>query len=98
VRTFREEEEAIEAANDSPYGLAHAVLSQDPARAARVGARLDAEVVWQNCNQALFMETPFGGWKASGFGWELGEAGLLEYVRPKTVVNAAPGSSWKYYE
>jgi len=97
VRTFKDEAEAIAAANDSHYGLAHAVLSQDEKRARRVGAQLDAGVVWQNCNQALHTSTPFGGKKMSGFGWELGEAGLMEYVSCRTIVNAAPGTTWNYF-
>jgi len=97
VRRFTSEAEAVAATNASPYGLAHAVLSQDTARAARVASQLDAGVVWQNCNQALFVSTPFGGKKASGFGWELGEAGLMEYVSCKTMVQADPGTTWSYY-
>ena len=92
------EEEAVRLANDSPYGLGHAVLSADEARADRVAAQLDAGNVWVNCNQALWAQTPFGGWKASGFGFEYGEAGLHEYLRHKTVTSARqPGYSWKAY-
>ncbi|EOD13602.1 hypothetical protein EMIHUDRAFT_439469 [Emiliania huxleyi CCMP1516] len=98
VRTFKTEEEAVRLANDSPYGLGHAVLSADEARADRVAAQLDAGNVWVNCNQALWAQTPFGGWKASGFGFEYGEAGLHEYLRHKTVTSARqPGYSWKAY-
>ena len=63
-----------------------------------VAAQLDAGNVWVNCNQALWAQTPFGGWKASGFGFEYGEAGLHEYLRHKTVTSARqPGYSWKAY-
>ena len=73
------------------------VLSADEARAERVGAQLEAGNVWVNCNQALWPCTPFGGWKASGFGKEYGEAGLHEYLKHKTLTSARPGFSWAYY-
>jgi len=100
VRSFETEEEAVALANDTPYGLANAVYSADPARRARVAAQLRSGVVWENCSQALFPSTPFGGraGKASGFGREYGLAGLKEYVSAKTVVAAtSPGYSWGYY-
>ena len=50
-----------------------------------------------NCNQTTWPVTPFGGWKASGFGREWGAAGMHEYLRHKTVTSAAPGYSWNYY-
>ena len=53
--------------------------------------------MWINCNQALWPQTPFGGWKQSGFGKEYGEAGLHEYLRHKTITSAPHGYSWKYY-
>ena len=97
VHTFETEEEAIALANDSPYGLGHAVMSSDEARCARVAAALDAGIVWVNANQALWPQTPFGGWKQSGFGKEYGEAGLHEYLRHKTITSAPHAYSWKYY-
>ena len=62
-------------------------------------ARLDAGTVWVNCSQPLWPNTPFGGWKASGFGKEWGEAGMHEYLRHKTVTKTARGSSfsWNYF-
>ena len=86
VRTFETEREAVAAANDSPYGLAHAVVTQDPDRLARVAGQLRAGVVYENCSQMGFANTPFGGCKKSGFGWEWGKAGLHEYLQHKTVV------------
>ena len=98
IRTFETEEEAITLANDSPYGLAHAVMSADEERCERVASRLDAGTVWINCSQPLWPQTPFGGWKASGFGKEWGEAGMHEYLRFKTVTKTVAGSSfsWPY--
>eukprot|EP00445_Apocalathium_hangoei_P000102 CAMPEP_0203839358 /NCGR_PEP_ID=MMETSP0359-20131031/127_1 /ASSEMBLY_ACC=CAM_ASM_000338 /TAXON_ID=268821 /ORGANISM="Scrippsiella Hangoei, Strain SHTV-5" /LENGTH=552 /DNA_ID=CAMNT_0050753379 /DNA_START=30 /DNA_END=1688 /DNA_ORIENTATION=- len=100
VRTFDSEEEAIQMANDTPYGLANAVYSKDSARCARVASQLQSGIVWENCSQVLFMSTPFGGrlGKASGFGHEYGVPGLLEYASPKTVVRATtPGYNWGTY-
>lgn len=97
VRTFSSEDEAVKAANDSPYGLAHAVMSGDAGRLDRVTSRLRSGVVWQNCSQPNYPTTPFGGCKQSGFGRELGEAGLEEYVHAKTVTTSAPGHSWAWY-
>ena len=48
-------------------------------------------------NQTTWPVTPFGGWKASGFGREWGAAGMHEYLRHKTVTSAAPGYTWNYY-
>ncbi|KAG8465168.1 hypothetical protein KFE25_012531 [Diacronema lutheri] len=91
IRAFETEEEAVRLANDSPYGLAHAVISADAARCERVGAALDAGTVWLNCAQLVWPATPFGGWKRSGIGREYGVAGLNEYLRYKTVSRAPAG-------
>eukprot|EP00908_Phaeocystis_cordata_P025756 Transcript_8235.p1 GENE.Transcript_8235~~Transcript_8235.p1 ORF type:complete len:504 (+),score=208.49 Transcript_8235:80-1591(+) len=97
IATFETEDEAVELANDSPYGLGHAVMSADAARCERVGARLEAGTVWLNCSQAMWPSTPFGGWKQSGFGREWGAAGMREYLKHKTVTSAPPGYSWGAY-
>jgi len=98
VGTFHSEDEAIAAANNTRYGLANGVMSADAERCERVMRRLDSGIVWQNCSQVLFPTTPFGGFKASGFGKENGRAGLEEYLRHKTVIGATePGHSWHWY-
>mmetsp|Transcript_14593 Transcript_14593/g.37780 ORF Transcript_14593/g.37780 Transcript_14593/m.37780 type:complete len:407 (-) Transcript_14593:262-1482(-) len=99
VQTFETEAEAVALANDSPYGLGHAVMSADMQRCERVADLLEAGTVWINSNQALWPHTPFGGWKASGFGKEWGKEGMHEYLRHKTVTSAVrPGYSWGYYQ
>ena len=100
VAKFSTEEEAVALANATDYGLAAAVFSTNTARSSRVANRLEAGVVWQNCSQVLFSDTPFGGkqGKKSGFGHEMGEAGLHEYVNTKTLVSALDGFSWGIYE
>jgi len=100
IRSFTTEDEAVAAANDTPYGLGNAVYSKDPERTARVASRLRSGVVWENCSNVLFQQTPFGGraGKGSGFGFEYGVPGLMEYVSPKTVVKSnTPSYSWKQY-
>jgi succinate-semialdehyde dehydrogenase/glutarate-semialdehyde dehydrogenase len=79
------EEEAIAIANDSPYGLGSSVLSQDIERAKRVASRIEAGMVFINSGVYTGPETPFGGIKNSGFGRELGEAGIGEFVNRKLV-------------
>ena len=97
VSSFTTEQEAVELANTTDYGLAAAVFSSDVQRCASVASQLEAGVVWQNCSQVLFNTTPFGGRKKSGFGHELGVAGLEEYVAKKSVVEALDGYSWEWY-
>jgi len=100
IRSFSTEAEAIAAANDTPYGLGNAVYSKDVQRCARVASKLKSGVVWENCSNVLFQQTPFGGrmGKGSGFGFEYGVPGLMEYVSPKTVVRSvSPSYSWQSY-
>ena len=97
VSKFTDEEEALALANATDYGLAAAVFSSSAERCASVASRLEAGVVWQNCSQVLFNATPFGGRKKSGFGHELGEAGLEEYIAKKSIVEALDGYSWQWY-
>lgn len=92
VQTFRTEIEAIEMANDTRYGLAGGVFTTDGARALRVIKDLRAGVTWVNCYNPTFNEAPWGGYKMSGYGRELGVNGLLEYQQVKQVnINLRPG-------
>jgi aldehyde dehydrogenase (NAD+) len=81
---FDTEEEAIEIANDTPYGLAGAVWSGDPARAEKVARQLRTGQVDIN-GGAFNPSAPFGGYKQSGFGRERGKFGLEEFVETKSM-------------
>ena len=85
VIPFKDEADAIRIANDTPYGLAAAVWTRDIFKAFRVVKALEAGIVWVNHMQPTFVEAPWGGYKASGFGRELGHWGVEEYLETKQV-------------
>ncbi|KXS13763.1 putative aldehyde dehydrogenase AldA [Gonapodya prolifera JEL478] len=85
VTTFKSEEEIIKRANASTYGLAAAVFTKDINRAIRVSNALHAGTVWVNCYNVFHQNTPFGGFKESGIGRELGEYALELYTQVKSV-------------
>ena len=80
-----DEAEAVEVANDTPYGLGSYVFTDDPEQAARVADELDAGMVFVNGVGAEGAELPFGGVKRSGFGRELGRYGIDEFVNKKLI-------------
>jgi betaine-aldehyde dehydrogenase len=85
VIPFTDEAEAIRIANATPYGLAAAVWTRDIYRAFKIVKALEAGIVWVNHMQPTFVEAPWGGYKASGFGRELGHWGVEEYLETKQV-------------
>ncbi|HET8922655.1 MAG TPA: aldehyde dehydrogenase family protein [Candidatus Acidoferrum sp.] len=85
VIPFDDEADAIRIANDTPYGLAAAVWTRDIYKAFRVVKSLRAGIVWVNHMQPTYVEAPWGGYKQSGFGRELGPWGLEEYLETKQV-------------
>ncbi|KAI1167236.1 aldehyde dehydrogenase [Nemania serpens] len=85
IAKFKDESEAIKLGNDSTYGLAAAVHTNDINTALRVSRNLKAGTVWVNCYNMLHHQVPFGGFKESGMGRELGEAALLNYTQNKSV-------------
>ncbi|KLU89404.1 aldehyde dehydrogenase [Magnaporthiopsis poae ATCC 64411] len=85
IAKFKTEEEVIQMGNDSNYGLAAAVHTKDLNTAIRVSNALKAGTVWVNCYNMLHHQLPFGGFKESGIGRELGEAALANYTQNKSV-------------
>lgn len=97
IRRFSKESEAVKLANDSPFGLAAAVMSADDARTERVAANLRAGIVWINCSQPTFTEAPWGGYKQSGIGRELGRWGLENYLEIKQITRLVSDEPWGWY-
>ncbi|MFS0784338.1 aldehyde dehydrogenase family protein [Bacillus sp. 1P06AnD] len=85
IQTFKDEKEAIRLANDSDYGLAGAVFTNDGAKALRVIKKLRAGITWINTYHPTFNEAPWGGYKQSGIGRELGTFGFEEYLETKQI-------------
>ena len=83
--TFDDVDEVIEQANHNPYGLAAAVWTRDVKKAHTVSRRLKAGTVWINTYGLMDASLPFGGYKSSGFGRELGARALEHYTETKTV-------------
>lgn len=85
VQKFRSEEEAIRLANGTKYGLAGAVFTNDGAKAQRVIRKLRAGITWINTYHPTFNEAPWGGYKQSGIGRELGTFGYEAYTEVKQI-------------
>lgn len=87
VIPFETEAEAINIANDSDYGLAAGIFTNDVAKAERVSKALRVGVTWVNTYEQNLIEGPWGGYKQSGIGRELGTYGLEEYTEVKQMIN-----------
>lgn len=85
VIPFKTEEDAIRIANDTKFGLAAAVWTRDIYKALRTVKQLHAGIIWVNHMQPTYVEAPWGGYKQSGFGRELGRWGVEEYLETKQV-------------
>ncbi|ARU88960.1 aldehyde dehydrogenase family protein [Pseudomonas sp. M30-35] len=97
IRPFDDEAQALRSANDSRFGLAAAVMSKDMERCERVARKLRAGIVWINCSQPTFTEAPWGGYKQSGIGRELGEWGLHNYLETKQITRYDSEQPWGWY-
>jgi acyl-CoA reductase-like NAD-dependent aldehyde dehydrogenase len=93
VIPFSDEAEAIRLANDTIYGLSGSIWTRDGARALRVGRALETGVLSVNSNTSVRVSTPFGGFKQSGVGRELGPHALEHYSEVKTLYYATEGDS-----
>ena len=97
IQTFQTEEEAIALANDTIYGLAGGVFTHQLERALRVVKEVRAGITWVNAFNPTYNEAPWGGYKMSGIGRELGVHGLEEYQEIKQVnINLTPGPAGWY--
>ncbi len=90
ILRFADEEEAVQIGNDTAYGLAAGVWTNDLTRALRMSRRLKAGTVWVNTYRSTSYTTPFGGMKRSGLGRENGAEAIREYLQPKSVWLAEP--------
>ena len=91
VIPFEDETEAIRISNDTPYGLSGSIWTRDGARALRVARATEAGVLSVNANTSVRVQTPFGGFKQSGFGRELGMHALDGYSEVKSVFFSTEG-------
>jgi acyl-CoA reductase-like NAD-dependent aldehyde dehydrogenase len=85
VIPFRDEEDAVQLANDTIYGLSGSIWTRDGARALRVARSIETGVLSINSNSSVRVSTPFGGFKQSGYGRELGPHALDAYTEVKTI-------------
>lgn len=97
IRRFATEADAIRMANATEFGLAAAVMSDDAERCRRVSHALQAGIVWVNCSQPTFTQAPWGGYKKSGIGRELGRWGLENYLQVKQITAYTSGKPWGWY-
>lgn len=85
VTTFREDEEVIAMANNTPYGLGGGLWTANLQRAHRIASHMEAGMVWINCYKRVNPGSPFGGVKGSGYGREMGFEAMRDYTEPKSV-------------
>ena len=85
VHSFSTEEEAIKLANQTEYGLAANIWTNDLKKQERVSKKIDVGIVWVNCWMVRDLRTPFGGMKRSGLGREGGTEALNFFTEPKTI-------------
>ena len=94
VIKFSKTEEAVRIANDSKYGLAAGVWTKDLKKANDIARKLQCGTVWINTYGGFYNEVPFGGYKQSGFGRELGKEGLREFTQTKHIcTDQTPGGA-----
>jgi len=97
IKSFTSEAEAIRLANNSRFGLAAAVMSKDLPRCERVARAFRAGIIWINCSQPTFCEAPWGGYKQSGIGRELGTWGFNNYLETKQITSFNSAEPWAWY-
>ena len=85
VIPFKDDDHAVEIANDVIYGLASGVWTQNIRRALEISKRIQAGTVWVNTYRAVSFVSPFGGFKRSGLGKESGQQAIREYMQTKSI-------------
>jgi len=90
IMKFKDMNDLIERANNTIYGLAASVFTNDINKMNTITSAVRAGVVWVNCYDVLDAQAPFGGFKMSGVGRELGEYGLQQYSEVKTITVKLP--------
>ena len=85
VIPFKDDDHAVEIANDVVYGLASGVWTQSIRRALEISKRIQAGTVWVNTYRAVSFVSPFGGFKRSGLGKESGQHAIREYMQTKSI-------------
>lgn len=90
ILKFKTLDEAIERSNKTSYGLAAGIMTKNLDWAIKYANSADAGSVWVNCYDYATPQTPFGGYKQSGYGRELGEDGLEPYLETKTILIKLP--------
>jgi betaine-aldehyde dehydrogenase len=85
IRAFDDEDQLIREVNDSPYGLSGSIWTNDLRRALRMARRVESGVLSINCNNSVHVEAPFGGFKQSGLGRDLGMAAMEGYTELKNI-------------
>ncbi|MBZ7924178.1 aldehyde dehydrogenase [Ensifer adhaerens] len=98
VIPFDDEDEAVQIANNSPYGLAAAIRTRDVARAHRVADRIEAGIVWVNDHHRVDAASPWGGFKLSGIGREFGQEAFDAYFDVKAVMVNVGDQPFDWYD
>lgn len=93
ILKFKTLDEAIERSNKTTYGLAAGIMTKNLDWALAYAKAADAGSVWVNCYDYATPQTPFGGFKQSGYGRELGEDGLEPYLETKTILIKLPANN-----
>ena len=91
IASFKDEDDVIAKANKTEYGLAAGIHTYNSNTIAKVSSGLKAGTVWVNTYNNLHHQLPFGGYKHSGIGKELGEAALANYMNSKTITQRLAG-------
>ena len=97
VSSFDGDEALIEAANDTEYGLSASIFTTDVAKGHRYARRIKAGTVWINVHNFVSAQAPYGGYKLSGLGRELGREGLEAYLETKNVITYIDTAPFGWY-